>query len=61
MLPALTFNKVKVDALSPGEAGFNWLGFKCLPDGALLCESTAAGWIGVLMWMLVLMVVVAVA
>ena len=59
MLPTLTFNKVKVDALSPGEAGFNWLGFKRLPDGVLLCDSTTAGWIGVLIWFLVLVVVVA--
>ena len=57
LLPALTFEKVKVDALLPGEAGFNWLGFKRLPDGVLLCEATLAGWIGVLIWFLVLAVV----
>jgi hypothetical protein len=28
LIPALTFQKVKVDALSSGKAGFNWLGFK---------------------------------
>ena len=59
MLPTLTFNKIKVDALSPGEAGFNWLGFKRLSDGGLLCNSTSAGWIGVLIWFLVLVIVVA--
>jgi hypothetical protein len=59
MLPTLTFDKVKVDALSPGEAGFNFLGFKRLSDGVLLCDSTSAGWIGVLIWLLVLAVVVA--
>ena len=59
LLPTLTFKKVKVDALSPGEAGFNWLGFKRLPDGVLLCDSNSAGWIGALVWVLVLVVVVA--
>jgi hypothetical protein len=59
LLPTLTFNKVKVDALSPGEAGFNWLGFKRLSDGVLLCDATLAGWIGVLIWALVLVVVAA--
>jgi hypothetical protein len=59
VLPALTFNKIKVDALSPGEAGFNWFGFKRLSDGVLLCDATLAGWIGLLIWALVLVVVVA--
>jgi hypothetical protein len=56
LLPTLTFKKVKVDALSPGEAGFNWLGFKRLSDGVLLCDSNSAGWIGVLIWVLVAIV-----
>jgi hypothetical protein len=59
MLPTLTFNKIKVDALSAGEACFNWLGFKRLSDGCLLCSSTSAGWIGVLIWFLVFVIVVA--
>ena len=33
LLPTLTFQKVKVDALSSDEVGFNWLGFKRLPNG----------------------------
>lgn len=48
MLPALTVNTVKVDVPSSGESGFNWLGFKHLPDGVLLCDSNSAGWIGAL-------------
>ncbi len=39
LLPTLTFGKVKVDALSSSEAGFNWLGFKRLADGVLLCDA----------------------
>jgi hypothetical protein len=59
LLPTLTSKKVKVDTLSPGEAGFNWLGFKRLRDGVLLCDSNSAGWIGALVWVFVLVVVVA--
>jgi len=58
LLPTLTFGKVKVDALSSSEAGFNWLGFKRLADGVLLCDANSAGWIGVLIWVFVLVVVV---
>jgi hypothetical protein len=57
LLPTLTLGKVKVEALSPGEAGFNWLGFKRLNDSVLLCEASLAGWIGVLIWVLVLVIV----
>ncbi|WOH53637.1 hypothetical protein [Bradyrhizobium sp. sBnM-33] len=46
LLPTLTFQKVKVDVLSSDEACFNWLGFKRLPNGALLCDADSAGWIG---------------
>jgi len=47
LLPTLTFQKVKVDVLSSDEIGFNWLGFKRLPNGALLCDADSAGWIGI--------------
>jgi hypothetical protein len=50
LLPLLTAGNVKVDALLHAETGFNWFGFKRLPDGVLLCDSVAAGWIGVLVW-----------
>jgi hypothetical protein len=59
LLPALTFQKVKVEALSSGQAGYNWLGFKRLSDGVLLCDSNSAGWIGALFWLTVLVVIVA--
>jgi hypothetical protein len=58
LLPTLTFQKVKVDALSSNEIGFNWLGFKRLPNGALLCDADPAGWIGALFWLVVLAVVI---
>jgi hypothetical protein len=43
LLPTLTFQKVKVDVLSSKEVGFNWLGFKRLPNGELLCDADSAG------------------
>jgi hypothetical protein len=61
LLPTLTFQKVKVDVLSSSEAGFNWLGFKRLSNGALLCDANSAGWIGALFWPIVLAVVIAAA
>jgi hypothetical protein len=59
LLPMLTFQRVKVDALSSGQTGFNWLGFKRHSDGVLLCDSNSAGWIGALFWVFVLVVIVA--
>lgn len=59
LLPTLTFQKVKVDVLSSSEAGFNWLGFKRLPDGRLLCSADSAGWIGALFWLIVFALVIA--
>ena len=43
LLPMLTFQKVKVDALSSGQTGFNWLGFKRHSDGVLLSELKFGG------------------
>jgi hypothetical protein len=61
LLPTLTFQKVKVDVLSSNEVGFNWLGFKRLPNGALLCDADSAGWIGALSWLIVFAVAITVA
>lgn len=61
LLPAVTFQKVKVDVLSSNEVGFNWLGFKRLPSGELLCDVNSAGWIGALFCLIVLAVVLAAA
>ena len=59
LLPVVTFQKVKVDALSSDEVGFNWLGFKRLPGGELLCDANSAGWIGALFCLIALAVVLA--
>jgi hypothetical protein len=58
LLPTLTFQNVKVDVLSSDQIGFNWLGFKRLPNGALLCDADSAGWIGALSWLIVLAVAI---
>jgi hypothetical protein len=60
LLPALTFKKNQVDALVPEQIGFNWLGFRRVSDGTLLCDSTTAGWIGTFFWAFVLVVIVAI-
>jgi hypothetical protein len=59
LLPTLTFQKVRVDVLASREAGFNWLGFKRLPNGRLLCDADSAGWIGALFWLIGLALVTA--
>ena len=61
LLPTLTLQKVKVDVLASDEVGFNWLGFKRLPNGALLCDADSAAWLGALSWLIVLAVAIAIA
>jgi hypothetical protein len=59
LLPFVTFGKVRVDAAVNGEAGFNWLGFKRLPDGVMLFDSVLAGWFGVFFWVFLLVGILA--
>jgi hypothetical protein len=58
LLPALTFGRVTVEVPTP-PVGFNWLGFRRLADGRLLCASDIAMWIGILFWTGVLVAIVA--
>lgn len=37
VLPPITLGKVRVQSKSSTEIGFNWLDFKCVPDGSLIC------------------------
>ena len=60
LIPPLTFQRVQVDALLPEQTGFNWLGFKRVSDGTLLCDSTTAGWIGTFFWVLVFVAILAI-
>lgn len=57
LLPLLTFGRIRVEAVKSRDAGFNSLGFKRLPGGELLCASDLAGWVGVLIWALLLVVI----
>jgi hypothetical protein len=61
LLPILTSDRVRVDLLPSSETGFNWLGFKRLPDGGLLCDSNTAGWMGALFWLVAFAIIVTVA
>lgn len=59
LLPVLSFGTIRVQAMkSPGQA-FSWSGFKRLPDGTYLCASDLAGWIGLSVWVVGLIVIFA--
>ena len=61
VLPLVTFGKVRVQSASSADTGFNWLGFKRLPDRSLICQSPMAGWIGLIPWVLVGALIVTIA
>ncbi|MDE4601645.1 hypothetical protein [Sinorhizobium meliloti] len=61
VLPLITLGKVRVQSVSSTEAGFNWLGFKRVPDGSLICQSPMAGWLGLIPWVLVVALIVTIA
>ncbi|MEZ2130607.1 MULTISPECIES: hypothetical protein [unclassified Sinorhizobium] len=60
VLPLVTFGKMRVERISSTEVGFSWFGFKRAPDGALLCQVSMAGWIGLIPWILAVAVIVTV-
>lgn len=60
VLPLVTFGKVRVERLSSTDTGFNWFGLKRAPDGALLCQASMAGWIGLIPWIFAVAVIVTV-
>ncbi|KOF17898.1 hypothetical protein AC244_16190 [Ensifer adhaerens] len=53
VLPIITLGKVRVQSITSAERGFNWLGFKRVEDGSLICHADMAGFIGVMLWLLV--------
>ncbi|OOO17959.1 hypothetical protein EFR00_32715 [Rhizobium sophoriradicis] len=61
MLPLITLGKVRVQSVSSTETGFNRLGFKRVPDGSLICQAPMAGWIGLMPWVLVVVLIVTTA
>ncbi|WEX75156.1 hypothetical protein PYH37_000521 [Sinorhizobium numidicum] len=61
ILPLITRGKVRVEPASSTETGFNWLGFKRVSDGALLCHAPMEGWFGLIPWVLVIALVVLIA
>ncbi|MEX3011952.1 hypothetical protein [Hoeflea sp. TYP-13] len=52
LIPIISFGTIRVQKFTSSETGFNSFGFKREPRGTLLCSVTAAGWLGVLMWVL---------
>lgn len=61
VLPLITLGKVRVQSVSSTETGFNWLGFKRVPDGSLICQAPMAGWIGLIPWVLVVALLITIA
>lgn len=61
VLPLITLGKVCVQSVSSTETGFNWLGFKRVPDGSLICQAPMAGWIGLIPWVLVVALLITIA
>lgn len=57
LLPLISFGKIRVEAVSSNERGFNWLGFKRTSDHGFLCETSMAGWIGLLPWALLIVAI----
>ncbi|MBB4112337.1 hypothetical protein FHT80_001656 [Rhizobium sp. BK226] len=58
VLPLITGGKVRVQAISSTETGFNWVGSKRVPDGSLICQAPMAGWIGLIPWVVVVAVLI---
>ncbi|OHV81963.1 hypothetical protein LCM4579_18445 [Ensifer sp. LCM 4579] len=61
VLPLITLGKVRVQSVSSTETGFNWLGFKRVPDGSLICQSPMAGWIGLIPWVVLVVLILTIA
>ncbi|MBO9125681.1 MULTISPECIES: hypothetical protein [unclassified Rhizobium] len=58
LLPLASRGRIRVQGISSGEGGFNWLGFKRAADHSLLCEASMAGWIGLLPWVLLIAAII---
>lgn len=54
MVPILTIGWVQVQPSSSDETGFNWLGFKRTPENSLLLHTSAAGCLGLVPWLILI-------
>ncbi len=54
VVPLFSFGTVKVEEIYTDIDGFNWLGFKRLPSGHLLLNSTMSMLAGAVFWLLCL-------
>lgn len=57
-LPLVSLGKIRVQTVSSSEGGFNWLGFKRTSEGVLICETSMAGWIGLLPWVFLITAII---
>lgn len=61
VLPLITLGKVRVQSITSIETGFNWPGFRRVPDGSLICQAPMAGWIGLIPWVVGVVFIVTIA
>ena len=59
LVPIVTFGRVRVQALRAEPQGPNWFGFSRAADGSRQLEATMAGWYGLFVWIVVVIVVLA--
>lgn len=59
LLPIISFGYLAVEPVLSKETGYNWLGFKSSKDSKYLCEATMAGWLGLIPWVVLLVVIFA--
>lgn len=57
LLPLLSLGQVRAERLEDGEQiGFNWFGIKRNQHGKLICSAESASWIGIGIWIALLVV-----
>ena len=58
--PIVAFGYISVEPISSEEKGYNWLDFKSSKDRRYLFDVTTAGWLGLIPWGVLIVVVFAV-
>ncbi len=60
LLPIVSFGYISAEPISSEEKRYNWLGFKSSKDSRYLCDATMAGWLGLIPWVVLIVVLFAV-
>nr|WP_321981214.1 hypothetical protein [uncultured Cohaesibacter sp.] len=59
VLPIISFGYLSVEPVSSKEKVYNWLGFKSSNNSKYLCEATMAGWLGLVPWVVLMILIFA--